>query len=180
MLFYIYLTHESLEIINVGIAILISEILLFMSSYILLLKYVIDIKFNWTMRKLFIPLTSVITTFIFSSLLAIDTLNITLIISIFVILQLFFSVLFYKKTSELTKIKILELGSHEGKGIASFYYYLPYAKLYGANINPFQMLFYSKRINEIYIDVSSKKIVEGFSQYFNLCQKNVKIHVLIN
>ena len=108
MLFYIYLTHESLEIINVGIAILISEILLFMSSYILLLKYVIDIKFNWTMRKLFIPLTSVITTFIFSSLLAIDTLNITLIISIFVILQLFFSVLFYKKTSELTKIKILK------------------------------------------------------------------------
>ena len=108
MLFYIYLTHESLKIINVGIAILISEILLFMSSYILLLKYVIDIKFNWTMRKLFIPLTSVITTFIFSSLLAIDTLNITLIISIFVILQLFFSVLFYKKTSELTKIKILE------------------------------------------------------------------------
>ena len=108
MLFYIYLTHESLKIINVGIAILISEILLFMSSYILLLKYVIDIKFNWTMRKLFIPLTSVIITFIFSSLLAIDTLNITLIISIFVILQLFFSVLFYKKTSELTKIKILE------------------------------------------------------------------------
>jgi hypothetical protein len=108
MLFYIYLTHESLEIINVGIAILISEILLFISSYILLLKYVIDIKFNWTMRKLFIPLTSVITTFILSSLLAIDILNITLIISIFVILQLFYSVLFYKKTSELTKIIILE------------------------------------------------------------------------
>ena len=108
MLFYIYLTHESLEIINVGIAILISEILLFISSYILLLKYVIDIKFNWIMRKLFIPLTSVITTFIFSSLLAIDTLNITLIISIFVILQLFFSVLFYKKASKLTKIKILK------------------------------------------------------------------------
>lgn len=65
------------------------------------------------------------------------------------------------------KMNILELGSHEGKGLAAFFYYFPNAKLYGANINPFQMLFYSKRINEIYIDVSSKKIVEGFSQYFN-------------
>jgi hypothetical protein len=64
------------------------------------------------------------------------------------------------------KIKILELGSHEGKGIASFYYYLPYAKLYGANINPFQMKFCSKRIEEIYIDVSSKKVIESFSGYF--------------
>ena len=109
MLFYIYFTRESLEIINVGISILISEILLFISSYILLLKYVIDIKFNWAMRKLFIPLTSVIITFIFSSLLATNTLNIVLVISVFVILQLFLSILFYKKASKLTKIRILEV-----------------------------------------------------------------------
>lgn len=109
MLFYIYFTRESLEIINVGISILISEILLFISSYILLLKYVIDINFNWTMKKLFIPLTSVIITFIFSALLAINTLNIVLVISVFVILQLFLSILFYKKASKLTKIRILEV-----------------------------------------------------------------------
>ena len=109
MLFYIYFTRESLEIINVGISILISEILLFISSYILLLKYVIDIKFNWAMRKLFIPLTSVIITFIFSALLAINTLNIVLVISVFVILQLFLSIVFYKKASKLTKIRILEV-----------------------------------------------------------------------
>ena len=109
MLFYIYFTRESLEIINVGISILISEILLFISSYILLLKYVIDINFNWTMKKLFIPLTSVIITFIFSALLAINTLNIVLVISVFVILQLFLSIVFYKKASKLTKIRILEV-----------------------------------------------------------------------
>ena len=60
-------------------------------------------------KKLFIPLTSVIITFIFSSLLAINTLNIVLVISVFVILQLFLSILFYKKASNLTKIKILDV-----------------------------------------------------------------------
>lgn len=109
MLFYIYFTRESLEIINVGIAILLSELLLFILSYIFLLKYVIDINFNFTIKKLFIPLTSVIITFIFSSLLAINTLNIVLVISVFVIFQLFLSILFYKKASKLTKIKILDV-----------------------------------------------------------------------
>ena len=35
-----------------------------------------------------------------------------------------------------------------------------------APINPFQMKFYSKRIDEIYIDVSSEKILENFKNYF--------------
>ena len=61
------------------------------------------------MKKLFIPLTSVIITFIFSALLAINTLNIVLVISVFVILQLFLSIVFYKKASKLTKIRILEV-----------------------------------------------------------------------
>ena len=61
----------------------------------------------------------------------------------------------------------MELGSHEGKGLAAFYYFFPNSNLVGANINPFQMKFYSKRIEEIYIDVSSKKILQNFSEYFN-------------
>jgi hypothetical protein len=67
----------------------------------------------------------------------------------------------YLKKLKNKKIKILELGSHEGKGLAAFYHYFPNAKLYGANINPFQMRFDSKRIDEIYIDVSSKEIVQN-------------------
>ncbi len=64
-------------------------------------------------------------------------------------------------------LNILELGSHEGKGIAAFYHFFPNSKLVGANINPFQMRYYSNRIEEIYIDVSSKKILQNFKNYFN-------------
>lgn len=77
---------------------------------------------------------------------------------------------FYEKY--LNKIKnenfnFLELGSHEGKGIAAFYHFFPNAKLIGANINPFQMRYYSNRIEEVYIDVSSKKILQNFINYFD-------------
>ena len=73
----------------------------------------------------------------------------------------------YFKTLKNKKLRVLELGSHEGKGLAAFYYFFPNSYLVGANINPFQMKFYSKRIEEIYIDVSSKKILQNFSEYFN-------------
>ena len=65
------------------------------------------------------------------------------------------------------KFNFLELGSHEGKGIAAFYHFFPNAKLIGANINPFQMRYYSNRIEEVYIDVSSKKILQNFTNYFD-------------
>ena len=78
---------------------------------------------------------------------------------------------FYEKYFKAIKnknIKILELGSHEGKGIASFYYFFPNAHFFGANINPFQMKFYSRRIEEIFIDVSSKKILQNFCNYIDI------------
>ena len=78
--------------------------------------------------------------------------------------------IFYEKYFKKLKnqnIKILELGSHEGRGLASLYYYFPNSSLCGANINPFQMCFYTKRIDEIYIDVSSKKILKNFNRYFD-------------
>ena len=72
----------------------------------------------------------------------------------------------YFKNLRNKKLRILEIGSHEGKGLAAFYYFFQNAFLIGANINPFQMKFHSKRIDEIYLDVSSKKILENFSNYF--------------
>ncbi len=75
---------------------------------------------------------------------------------------------FYEKYFQNFKnkdLKILELGSHEGKGLAAFYYFFPHSSFLGANINPFQMKFCSRRIEEIYIDVSSKKILQNFSKY---------------
>ena len=73
----------------------------------------------------------------------------------------------YFKNLKNEKIRVLEIGSHEGKGLAAFYFFLPNAKLLGANINPFQMRYSSKRIEEVYIDVSSKKIIKNFESYFS-------------
>ena len=72
----------------------------------------------------------------------------------------------YFKNIKNNKIKILELGSHEGKGLAAFYFFFPNSSLFGANINPFQMNFQSCRIEEIFIDVSSKKTLKNFCKHF--------------
>lgn len=74
----------------------------------------------------------------------------------------------YLKRFKHKKINVLELGSHEGKGIASFYYFFPKANLYAANINPFQLRYTSKRVREIYVDVSSKKILKNLSKHLNI------------
>ena len=71
----------------------------------------------------------------------------------------------YFKKIRNREIKILEIGSHEGRGLASLYYYFPNSKLCGANINPFQMRFRSKRITELFVDVSSYKILTSLSHY---------------
>ena len=73
----------------------------------------------------------------------------------------------YLKKNKKKKLSILELGSHEGKGIASFYFFFPNANFYGANINPFQMKYTSKRITELYVDVSCKEIVDNLANHIN-------------
>jgi len=80
-----------------------------------------------------------------------------------------YSIFYEKYFSKLKnkEIKILELGSHEGRGIASFYYYFPQAHLYGANINPFQMIYKSKRIIELFVDVSSKEILNNLAHHLD-------------
>ena len=73
----------------------------------------------------------------------------------------------YLKKNKKKKLSILELGSHEGKGIASFYFFFPNANFYGANINPFQMKYTSKRITELYVDVSCEEIVDNLANHIN-------------
>ena len=60
----------------------------------------------------------------------------------------------YFKNLNNNKLRILEIGSHEGKGLAAFYYFFKNSSFVGANINPFQMKFCSKKIEDIYINVS--------------------------
>ncbi len=78
-----------------------------------------------------------------------------------------YSIYYEKYLSKLKnkKLKILELGSHEGKGIASFFFYFPNSEIFGANINPFQMKFASSRITELFVDVTSKQIIENLAKY---------------
>tara|TARA_B100001939_G_scaffold347051_1_gene367500 strand:+ start:385 stop:1242 length:858 start_codon:yes stop_codon:yes gene_type:complete len=71
----------------------------------------------------------------------------------------------YFKPFKNKKINLLELGSHEGKGLASFFFYFSNSKLYGANINPFQMRFESIRITELFVDVSNQKILNSLSHH---------------
>ncbi len=80
-----------------------------------------------------------------------------------------YSVYYEKYLSHLRqkKIQILEIGSHEGKGIASFYFYFPFSKIIGANINPFQMKFKSKRITELFVDVTSEKVLTNLSNFIS-------------
>jgi len=77
---------------------------------------------------------------------------------------------FYEKyfsSLKKKKINFLEIGSHEGKGVASFFFYFPFSRIIGANINPFQMKLSSKNITELYIDVSTKKILNNFANHLN-------------
>ena len=71
----------------------------------------------------------------------------------------------YFKNFKKDKINLLELGSHEGKGLASFFFYFPNSDLIGANINPFQMQFSSKRLTELFVDVSSSRSIHSLSDY---------------
>lgn len=78
--------------------------------------------------------------------------------------------IFYKKYLNFLKdkkFKLLELGSHEGRSLASFYFYYPRAIMIGANINPFQMKYQSKRITEIFVDVSSEEILTSLSNHLD-------------
>lgn len=74
----------------------------------------------------------------------------------------------YLKHLKYKKINILELGSHEGKGIASLYCFFPNAKFYAANINPFQLRYASKRIREVFVDVSSKSVMKNLCKHLDI------------
>ena len=63
------------------------------------------------------------------------------------------------------KLEILEIGLAKGDGLASFYFYFPNSNLVGLDNNPFRIRFKSKRIRNVYIDISSKKILENLTEH---------------
>jgi len=65
------------------------------------------------------------------------------------------------------KLDILEIGTAKGDGIASLYFYFPYSNFIGADNNPFRTRYKSKRIRSIYVDISSKKILQNLTNHLN-------------
>ena len=76
---------------------------------------------------------------------------------------------FHENLRELKnrKLNILEIGLAEGGGIASLYFYFPNSNLIGVDNNPFRMRYKSNRIRSIYVDTSSKKILQNLSNHLN-------------
>ena len=76
---------------------------------------------------------------------------------------------FHENLNELKnkKLDILEFGLAKGGGIASLYFYFPNSNLIGVDNNPFRMRYKSNRIRSIYVDTSSKKILQNLSNHLN-------------
>lgn len=66
-----------------------------------------------------------------------------------------------------TAINILEIGTLRGGGLASWFFYFPKANFIGMDFNPFKIRYKSKRIRNMYADVSSKKILANTSKQLN-------------
>ena len=64
-------------------------------------------------------------------------------------------------------IDILEIGIAKGDGLASFYFYFPNSKLIGVDNNPFRIRYKSKRIRHMYVDISSKEIMQNLNNHLN-------------
>lgn len=65
------------------------------------------------------------------------------------------------------KLDILEIGLSKGGGIASLYFYFPNSNLIGVDNNPFRIRYKSNRIRSIYVDTSSKKILQNLTNHLN-------------
>ena len=77
---------------------------------------------------------------------------------------------FYQKNLEFFKekeIDILEIGTAKGDGLASLYYYFPNSNLIGLDNNPFRMRYQSKRVRNIFADVSSRRILKNLTNHLN-------------
>ena len=76
---------------------------------------------------------------------------------------------FHENLKELKnkKLDILEIGLAKGGGIASLYFYFPNSNLIGVDNNPFRIRYKSNRIRNIYVDTSSKKILQNLTSHLN-------------
>ena len=76
---------------------------------------------------------------------------------------------YHKHLQELKnkKLDVLEIGLEKGGGIASLYFYLPNSNFIGADNNPFRIRYKSNRIRSVYVNTSSRKILQNLTNYLN-------------
>ena len=73
----------------------------------------------------------------------------------------------YFKVNRDKKINILEFGIHNGDSLAALHCYFPNSNIIGVDRNPFSSNYKSKRIRNLYCDVSSIRNLENLSSYLN-------------
>lgn len=71
------------------------------------------------------------------------------------------------KYKSKNNIKILEIGSHIGASAASFYKYFENAKIYCLDVSPFQIKYFSKNLNKIYVNTRYRKTLNQVSNYLD-------------
>ena len=64
-------------------------------------------------------------------------------------------------------LDILEIGLAKGDGIASFYFYFPKSNIIGVDNNPFRIRYKSNRIRNVYVDISSSKVLKNLTNHLN-------------
>ena len=81
----------------------------------------------------------------------------------------FYAEFFHKNFGQIKnkKLDILEIGLAKGAGIASFYFYFPFSNLIGVDNNPFKTRYKSKRIRNMYVDISSRQILKNLTNHLN-------------
>tara|TARA_B110000008_G_C16830232_1_gene508238 strand:- start:30 stop:881 length:852 start_codon:yes stop_codon:yes gene_type:complete len=75
---------------------------------------------------------------------------------------------YLKKYKNKKNLKILEIGSLRGSSATALYFYFLKPTIVCADISPFAIRYFGKKIRPIYIDTQSEKIIKKVAQYLNL------------
>ena len=74
---------------------------------------------------------------------------------------------YISKYKNKKNLSILEIGSLRGGGTASFFYYFEDPKIFCADINPFQIQVFSKKIRKFFLNTQFKKSISSLNSYIN-------------
>ncbi len=74
---------------------------------------------------------------------------------------------YFSSYKNKSKLKVLEIGSLRGSATASFFYYFNNPEIFCADINPFQIEVFSKKIRKLFLDTQSKESISNLSSFID-------------